>query len=109
MQRRYELYRGDEFLGFVGSDDQWPCEPFEAAPAFEALADLFAKEHELSMLACEMGRIGKLDQEEALFIEADKLMEQILEPGVRMKALHPIDCSFECIDLSIHDGRVCWR
>ena len=109
MKRCYQVYRGDQLLGYVGLDDQSPCEPFEPADGFREVEALFAKEKEVATLACELDRTGQREQADAMFLEADKLQDQILAPGVRFEALEAMLSSFECIGLSIFDGRICWR
>ncbi|WP_148080128.1 hypothetical protein [Roseimaritima ulvae] len=109
MKRCYKIYRGDEVLGFAGLDDQWPGEPFEPAESFSATEELFAKEHEVAMQASEFDRVGQRDQADSLFLEADRLQDQILAPGVRFEAMQDMLASFDCISLWIFDGRVGWR
>lgn len=101
-----QIYRGESLLGYVGLDDgPEPCHPFEAADGFEEVAPLFQKEHELGML---LG--GDLsDENELEIVEAcEAIMEEILAPGVTMKTLEGTFC-FDCIQISIGEGRVCWR
>jgi hypothetical protein len=102
------IYRGNELLGYVGSDDAWPCEPFEPADAFHQVALLFAKEHELAMKSAELSRTSHADEANEVMASADRVLNEILKPGVRF---HHMDGSFafDCIGLSIAEGRVCWR
>ncbi len=106
MQRRYKIYRGDQLLGYVGFDDNLPCEPFEAAEAFHQVEELFAMENRL---AARAGELDQPDEVDALLLEAEKVMDEILAPGVRFEAMEGILSSFKCDQLTIHAGRVCWR
>lgn len=106
MKRWLKIYRGGSLLGYAGLEDGLgPCCPFEAADGFWEIEPLFRQEHELTMqLAGDLS-----DERESEIIEAcDALMEEILAPGVSMKTLEDVDC-FDCLQLSIGDGRVCWR
>ncbi len=109
MKRRYRVFRGEVVLGYVGFDDQWPCEPFEPTDAFNEVKDLFDKEHELGRLAGEVDERGDVERFDQLMSEADAVMDEIVAPGIHFEALEKILCSFDCDQLSIFDGRVCWR
>ena len=109
MRRRYKIYRGDQLLGYVGFDDKSPCERFEPAEAFHEVEALFAREHELSMRAGNLHQSKYEHQVDNLIRDAERVMDEILAPGVRFEAMEDILCSFECDQLSIFEGRVCWR
>lgn len=110
MQRNYRVHRGEDVLGYVGSDERFPGEPFEPAAAFFEIESLFAKEHELVMRAADLDQMGRVDEAESVLNdEVEPIIQQILAPGVRFEALRTILCSFECLELSIFDGRACWR
>ncbi|WP_182865990.1 hypothetical protein [Stieleria mannarensis] len=109
MRRRYKIYRGDQLLGFVGFDDQSPCEPFEPTEAFIGVEALFEKENELAKLAAEADAARDLARFDQLIDEMNQVMDEIVAPGVRFEAMESILGSFECDQLSIFDGRVCWR
>lgn len=102
-----KIVRGDSLLGYVGHDDGLgPCHPFEAADGFEEVAAMFQKEHELALL---LDDDDLNDEREMEIIEAcDAIMEEILAPGVRMTTLEDTFC-FDCLQLTIGEGRVCWR
>lgn len=107
MKRWMKIYRGDSLLGYAGHDDGLgPCRPFEAADGFREVESLFQKEHELgSLLEADNLNVEK----ETEIVEAcDAIMEEILVPGIKMTTLEDIFC-FDCIQLTIGDGRVCWR
>lgn len=109
MKRRYEIYRGSKLLGYVGFDDQAPCEPFEPAEAFAETETLFNREYEASARAGEVNEDKEPDRFDKLMSEAEEIMDEIVAPGIRFKALEDTLCSFDCTQLSIFDGRVCWR
>ncbi len=48
------------------------------------------------------------EQQLEIVAECDAIMEEILAPGVKMTTLEDVFC-FDCIQLTIGDGRVCWR
>ncbi len=107
MKRWMKIYRGDSLLGYAGHDDGLgPCRPFEAAEGFREVESLFEKEHKTEMLLDN----DALSDEQQLEIvaECDAIMEEILAPGVKMTTLEDVFC-FDCIQLTIGDGRVCWR
>lgn len=102
-----KIYRGNSLLGYVGLDDGLGyCHPFEAADGFEEVASLFQKEHELAQL---LDDDAFSDDKELEIVEAcDAIMAEILAPGVKMTTLEDTYC-FDCIQLTIGQGRVCWR
>ncbi|WP_206036389.1 hypothetical protein [Crateriforma spongiae] len=73
------------------------------------MKDLFDKEHELGRLAGEVDERGDVERFDQLMSEADAVMDEIVAPGIHFEALEKILCSFDCDQLSIFDGRVCWR
>lgn len=102
-----KIYRGDTLLGYAGLDDGLgPCCPFEAADGFGEVAHLFQKEHELGLL---LGDDDLSKKKQLEIVEAcDTIMKEILAPGVTMTTLEDTYC-FDCIQLTIGEGRVCWR
>ncbi len=93
-------------LGYVGLEDGLgACHPFEAADAFWEIEPLFKQEHVLTM---ELAGDHSDTREAEIIAACDALMEEILAPGVSMKTLDDVYC-FDCMQLSIGDGRVCWR
>lgn len=105
MKRHLKIYRGTSLLGYVGLDDGLgPCSPFEPAEGFSAVEALFHREYELAM------QLDDTDpEEESQTIEIlDSLMEEILGPGITMQSMDGQQ-TFECMQLTIGDGRVCWR
>lgn len=107
MKRWMKIYRGVSLLGYAGLDDGLgPCCPFEAADGFWEVESLFQKEYELGMMLDD----DNLSKERELEIvdACDAIMEEILAPGVKMTTLEDTYC-FDCIQLTIGEGRVCWR
>ncbi|MFO0923567.1 MAG: hypothetical protein U0905_13885 [Pirellulales bacterium] len=105
MIRQLKIFRGNTLLGYVGLDDGLGhCRPFEPAEGYSEIEALFLREHELSM------QLEDSDpEEESKMIEIlDSLMEEILGPGVTIQSMDGTQ-SFGCLQLTIGDGRVCWR
>ncbi len=107
MKRWKKIYRGDTLIGYAGLDNGLkPCKPFEPAEDFAEVEHLFRKEQELEML---LDNDDLSDEQRLEIVEAcDVVMEEILAPGVKVTTLDDIYC-FDCIQLTIFDGRVCWR
>ncbi len=107
MKRYQKIYRGEKLLGYAGLDDGLgPCRPFEAADGFCEVEQLFKKEQEIAM---RLDNDSLTDEQELEIVAAcDAVMEEILAPGVKFTTLDDVDC-FDCIQLSIFNGRVCWR
>ncbi len=108
VSHRFNIYRGGVLIGYVGNDDHWPGEPFEPTEAFSKVEHLFLQEHELTEKADQCLSDGKEQESEMWLEKAEKVMDQIVEPGVRLE--HPDGSyDFDCNTLVIFDGRVCWR
>jgi hypothetical protein len=107
MKRWLKIYRGVSLLGYAGLDEGLgPCHPFEAANGFWEVEPLFTQEHELTM---QLADDNVSEERVSEIVEAcEALMEEILAPGVSMKTLEDTHC-FDCMELTIGDGRVCWR
>ncbi len=85
-----------------------PCRPFEAAEGFFEVEHLFIEEDRLTKEWIALDKRNNPEKELELVGKLEAIMEKILEPGVRMYHMND-DIGFECIDLTIADGRVCWR
>ena len=95
-------------IGYVGNDDQWPGEPFEPTAEFSKVEYLFKHERELTDKADQCLSDDKEQESEMWLEKADKVMDQIVGPGLRLE--HPDGSyGFYCNTLAIFDGRVCWR
>ncbi len=109
MKRYQKIYRGKKLLGYAGLDDERkPCRPFEAAEGFFEVEHLFKEEDRLTKEWIALDKRNNPEKELELVGKLEAIMEKILEPGVRMYHMND-DIGFECIDLTIADGRVCWR
>lgn len=102
-----KIFRGQSLLGYVGREDGLgPCHPFEAAEGFTEVSSLFQRLHETELL---LDNDDLSDERESEIVEAaDAIMEEILAPGVTMTTLDDTHC-FDCIQITIGEGRVCWR
>jgi hypothetical protein len=109
MKRCQKIYRGNKLLGYAGLDDGLgPCRPFEAAEGFFEVEHLFKEEDRLTKEWAALDKRNNPEKELELVTEIESVMAEILAPGVRMYEKDD-NIGFECIDLTIANGRVCWR
>jgi hypothetical protein len=109
MKRWKTIYRGNKLLGYAGLDDGLgPCCPFEAAEGFFEIEHLFKEEDRLFEEWAALDKRNNAKEEMELVAKIDAVMAEILAPGVRMYEKDD-NIGFECIDLTIAKGRVCWR
>ncbi len=108
MKRYQKIYRDNKLLGYAGLDEFGPCRPFEAAEGFFEVEHLFKEEDRLTKEWAALDKSNNPKKELELVAQLESVMAEILAPGVRMYHIEDA-IGFECIELTIADGRVCWR
>lgn len=109
MKRWLKIYRGNNLLGYVGLEDRLgPCSPFEPAEYFFEVEHLFKAEDCLFEEWAALDKRNNPEKELELVTKIETVMSEILAPGVRMYHMEDT-IGFECIELTIAKGRVCWR
>ena len=106
--RKFDFFRGDVCLGVVTlapneCDFPWFVGYLTPNSAFGEFKPLFDKEAELSRLANDSEEYNEEAQD-----AADRILDDIMEPGIRFRAHHNGEWS-EVLGLGIEGDRVGWR
>ncbi len=105
-ERKFELYRGDVFLGIITlapdeCDFPWLVGYLESSPEYTDVKALFDQEAELSLATSESDSVDKERIESELLVEISK-------PGIKMRNMFNGDW-IEVNGIHIDGNRVGWR
>ena len=106
--RKFDLYQGDVCLGVITlspseCDFPWFVGYLEPSAEYASVKPLFDREAELSHIANDADEFDEQAQN-----DADALMDEIAELGIRVKSHHSDEWD-DVLGLSITGNRVGWR